>query len=349
MSMEGEKNYLIRGRRKIASGAILYCMTSLYLAALVYIAISSLQQRQIAERSRLKPSLRRQVDISDQDILTFNTENPNKQWFPEATCNNSPICEPCKQRFLFLFSTGRSGSTSLLSTLNLLPNVRLSGENNNAFVHQFYMQQRLNQTEDYFIDDVEVNSSSWIHNPIPSQSMACPVQQLLSTINPPSQSFLRRDYLTRKDLEKHEQSTIIGAKMIRVQNGIWTWQEAVQFYKRHFPCARYIINIREVEGSFQSMRKRGWFKNLSDDQLRERMAKENEFLTSFANVMGDNRAKLILMDKWSKDVGVLNNAINWIGYQDCSLDSILHENKNGYSQEGEDEQSPLRGQCLLDP
>ena len=104
MSIEGDQRYFKRNGKKLSSRATLYWMSSLYIAALVYIAISSLQQRQIGEKSRLNPSLQRQVDISDEENVTFNTENPNKQWCPEATCNNSPICEPCKQRFLFLFS-----------------------------------------------------------------------------------------------------------------------------------------------------------------------------------------------------------------------------------------------------
>jgi hypothetical protein len=33
------------------------------------------------------------------------------------------LCQPCKQRFLFIIATGRSGSTTLLSMLNQLPGV----------------------------------------------------------------------------------------------------------------------------------------------------------------------------------------------------------------------------------
>jgi len=63
-------------------------------------------------------------DETFQPFESFNHTNPHKNsWCPRATCNNSPLCQPCKKRFLFIISTGRSGSTSLLSMLNYLPGV----------------------------------------------------------------------------------------------------------------------------------------------------------------------------------------------------------------------------------
>jgi len=52
----------------------------------------------------------------------FNSTSPHEEsWCPSATCNNSPLCQPCMKRFLFILATGRSGSTTLLSMLNHLP------------------------------------------------------------------------------------------------------------------------------------------------------------------------------------------------------------------------------------
>merc|ERR1712176_1668174 len=72
----------------------------------------------------------------------FNETNPHKQWCPNATitCHNSPLCTPCNRRYAFVFATARSGSTTLLQTMNELPHVRMSGENDNAFkkAHNLY-------------------------------------------------------------------------------------------------------------------------------------------------------------------------------------------------------------------
>ena len=66
-------------------------------------------------------------DMNDTTLKAFepfNSTNPHeKSWCPSAICNNSPLCQPCKKRFLFILAIGRSGSTTLLSMLNHLPNV----------------------------------------------------------------------------------------------------------------------------------------------------------------------------------------------------------------------------------
>jgi hypothetical protein len=38
----------------------------------------------------------------------------NEAWCPGAACSNSALCRPCQQRFLFILSTGRAASTTLL-------------------------------------------------------------------------------------------------------------------------------------------------------------------------------------------------------------------------------------------
>lgn len=63
-------------------------------------------------------------DTTLQAFEPYNSTNPHeKSWCPSAACNNSPLCLPCKKRFLFIIATGRSGSTTLLSMLNHLPGV----------------------------------------------------------------------------------------------------------------------------------------------------------------------------------------------------------------------------------
>lgn len=54
---------------------------------------------------------------------TTNQASASAAWCPHAACNDSALCQPCKQRFLFIISAGRAASTSLLGMVNLLPNV----------------------------------------------------------------------------------------------------------------------------------------------------------------------------------------------------------------------------------
>ncbi len=68
---------------------------------------------------------------SSSAYLSFNNTNSHKDtWCPYAICRNSPSCTPCNRRYLLIVANGRSGSSTLLRMLNLLPRIRLSGENN---------------------------------------------------------------------------------------------------------------------------------------------------------------------------------------------------------------------------
>ena len=37
------------------------------------------------------------------------------------------------------------------------------------------------------------------------------------------------------------------------------------------------------------------------------------------------------MDKWTKDVEILNDVVDWIGYEKCRFKEIVHENDGGYA------------------
>ena len=48
-------------------------------------------------------------------------------WPGADTCADT--CDLCAKEWVFIFSTGRAGSTSIMEALNALPNVKISGEN----------------------------------------------------------------------------------------------------------------------------------------------------------------------------------------------------------------------------
>ena len=49
--------------------------------------------------------------------------------FSSAAHAVAESCDLCDRRFVFVIATGRSGSTSVLETINSLPGVHLRGEN----------------------------------------------------------------------------------------------------------------------------------------------------------------------------------------------------------------------------
>ena len=268
---------------------------------------------------------------ADPSFLAFNQTNPHKHsWCPSASCHNSPMCSPCNRRYLFIVATGRSGSTTLLKMLDFLPNVRLSGENNNELFVASQLESNLRGAHfplgDPLLEQEHPMDGAWMHNVIPTQSMACPIQQVVSTLNPPPSQVLHAVNETGKlSLAEYDQSTILGIKTIRLQASKWSPDGAADFFRENFPCSRIVVNIRsDIKSQVASMNNEGW------ESENESLSKENSFLKRFAGSLGQDMARLIDMTKWTTDVSILNDLLDWLGYEDCHYQSILHENHDGY-------------------
>ena len=124
--------------------------------------------------------------------LNNDDTSRNLAWCPNAACSNSALCQPCRQRFLFILSTGRAASTTLLAMINHLPNVRIGGENNNELYIASQLESNLKiQGFGGLRSKVPPRppNSAWFHNTIPEQAMACTIQKVLQTINPPPEKI----------------------------------------------------------------------------------------------------------------------------------------------------------------
>lgn len=299
-----------------------------------------------------------QSNPTHQSYQSFNETNPHAPWCPYATCHNSPLCSPCNRRYLLIISTGRSGSTSLLNMLNQLPQVRLSGENNNALYYASKLISIHHQDHKPHILDQNYDSvdGAWMHNAIPPQAMACPIQHMLHILNPPPQNIQIQANLSHIDsnigsnrtYEQYDAQTILGVKTIRFHDGQWTPRQAVNYLQTAFPCSRVVINIRtNISSQVQSvMSTFKWAKNASEHDLRDKISKSNEFLVTLGNILGDKMARVIDMTQWTTDVSIINDLISWLGYTDCSFAQLLHENKDGYQRDAVTDIN-LGSQCRL--
>ncbi len=279
------------------------------------------------------------ADTEDTTKEAFNRTNPHiDSWCPNAKCFNSPMCTPCNRRFLFIVTTGRSGSTTLLKMFNLLPNVRRSGENYGELFLASQLTQALEKDKMNFYDPEvikkegslfmheAVKEGAFMHNAMPIGSMACVMQTLVNALNPPD---LTPETLKQFPFDADKESKqILGIKTIRLQKSLWTPWQANRYFMENFPCARFIINIRsDIDGLAQSVI--NTFKRDDLDEAVEDYKAQTKFLKKLAELM-DGRAKLIDMDVWKNDVSVLNDVLDWLGFENCSFKKILHENINGY-------------------
>jgi len=145
-----------------------------------------------------------------------------------------------------------------------------------------------------------------------------------------------------KRLLMDAQSTILGLKTIRIQKSDfsqseWSPSEAAAFFKESFPCSRIVVNIRsDTEGQDASRIKLGWSANAS--AVDEGLVKEIEFLTKFAENLGPDTARLIDMTMWTKNISILNDLLDWLGYKECHFKSLVHANHDGYGLDQTDPQ-----------
>lgn len=263
----------------------------------------------------------------------FNSTNPHADsWCPKATCLNSPLCRPCERRHFFIFSTARSGSTTLLRMFNALPNMRLAGENHNEMWYLSEMTNNLVRNRPKILKHKEDKPTGpFAHNYIPDGSMGCVAQHALHNLNPPPMAIQQNKDV---NMEEYDRNLILGFKGVRLHHGNWTGKEAADYIKSHFPCSRVVINYQtNVTHQYESFKRTfnhtdgGVYLGPSKENLRA----NNDWQREFWNSLGSDMAWLIDMDKWTQDVGVLNKVVNWLGYENCVFKAIAHENDKGYA------------------
>jgi len=290
----------------------------------------------IAELKRQIQQL--QDSVNNEKLLeTFNNVNPNSDFCPYANCNNTPLCQPCLRRFIFEISVGRSGSTTILDMLNMLPDVRLAGENENLLKlveHMIWSLENDKLVDLYGKHFASNNFHDHWHYKSPHNSLACPAQKFIEAIDPP---MLFEEHLKPKEdwkrkpdaaeIYKNDANTIIGFKSVRFRGNI-------NLMVRIFPCSRFIFTIRT---DLEAQAKSAWWKD--DNQTAffreegqstlEYLKEANQKLLDMAQFLGNERAFVLKLEEWKNDITVFDKMVEWLGFVDCKYKLIPHANANG--------------------
>lgn len=223
-------------------------------------------------------------------------------WCPHIPDVTVGACNPAAP-WLFIWSPGRSGSTTLLDMVNLLPGVYLTGENRMAepaskLWWSWYLQtarRRQGQGEDGASQRGQLEFAPF----------QCALQDWFSAI-PPVRSI-------------NETDTVV----VRGWKDDHFRPAHMQFLQEVFPCSRFVFSIRlnvtEQAGS-------GHFRG---QVAPGSLAQQNRAILRMHRDLGPRRSHVFPLEEF--DASSFQRLFEWLGFDDCRPAGILHDNRQGWT------------------
>lgn len=203
--------------------------------------------------------------------------------------------------WLFILATGRSGSTTVMTQLNLLPFVALSGENMNLVGHFFDM---LHPPSSRRHGDLTRNAGGAAFKRIVDHQAQ--VDALCASI-----AALRGDVATPPAL-------IRGFKEIRHT------PVHVLHLASMLPTSKFIFNMR-VDTAAQAAS--AFYRHRNGTEALNAIMRSQEQLEEIAARLPSHRQQTITTEDFS--VEKFNDLRRWLGVHNCTFTKVLHMNYNG--------------------
>mmetsp|Transcript_10784 Transcript_10784/g.28655 ORF Transcript_10784/g.28655 Transcript_10784/m.28655 type:complete len:283 (+) Transcript_10784:105-953(+) len=223
-------------------------------------------------------------------------------------------CDLCggKQQWLFIMATGRSGSTTMLEMLNAIPGFYLAGENYGLLekVWQIY-QSTMNASQRSQDGDARFHA-----NPVSEHDLFCSLQLLVKA--------------TLGEFGA-DRTSVVGFKEIRHTSG-----KQRTFWKKVFPCARFIVNTRrnttrQHNSQFQKFLSLSSLEAYTSD-LELWQARHPEYVHK------------LQLESYS--VGGFNQLLSSLGVSGCNFTDMAWANKRG-DWRGDDTHARISGNCQI--
>eukprot|EP00971_Amphidinium_carterae_P006086 119878-Amphidinium_carterae.1 len=235
--------------------------------------------------------------------------------------NNSSSCDLCADEWVFIIATGRSGSTTLLNMLNLIPGYSLSGENNGIMraARDFFRRMSVTIARARLSENRHLHGAWQEETPLSAKQVLCNLQSLVRTTLYP-----------RETSETH----IRGFKEIRHD------EADVEFMHKLFPCARFVVNTRDdVDEQFASQSMEFDSQKITEV---EDLAKVSSGLKAWASEHAPISYQMPL-ENFSVDG--FNDMLTWLGVTGCRYTAVgIH---TFHSKNVTDEPGELTGLCQL--
>jgi hypothetical protein len=229
-------------------------------------------------------------------------------------CSVNGACDLCNDfNWLFIASTGRSGSTTVLNMINDIPGIYLRGENYGVGNIMYDLHKAARRSEFKSRDPF----GAWQHSDINKHELLCRMQAYVVILM--GNGYNRTSH------------KVIGFKEIRFRGR----NDVLEFMSETlFPCAKFIINTRE-DASAQEKSRKEFFRGSNAS-----MVEDNNLMLQWAQKSNLNKDKnvrsyFMTLEADGFTINRFNQVLPFLGVKDCAYTDIYHSNDRkfgGYDQ-----------------
>jgi len=255
-------------------------------------------------------------------LKNFEQEEETKAWSSsveslveeELRKGDSVQCDLCRQDWVIILATGRSGSTSVLQMLNALPGFFVAGEHAGTINDLMHVWRNIFRNKGAplgwpskdplvgFKSDTQ-SIGPWFHAEHSEMKVLCTLQSAAQ--------------LLLGEVDTSTYSTL-GFKEIRYAS-----PDILDFLTRLFPCARFIVNVRKnIEAQASSA---FWNRTTYDDAVKT-LETETRNLREW---QAKDASKRFLLELESFSPDLFNRMLAWLGVTGCRYMQVAHVNDRG--------------------
>lgn len=197
------------------------------------------------------------------------------------------------EKYIFIVTYGRSGSTLLQTVLQSIPGCHFRGENNNALFPLFDSVRRVQQAKvDHGYREIEPFGPWYGIDQVDSERLAT---GLVETFQ-------------REVLRPPEGTRILGFKEIRFHEAGEHLESYLNFIAEHMAPAHFIFNHR----NWKDVKQSGWWKNCSEELVYNLVSEADAMYHAYAAKYPD-RSLTMHYEHFKDDPGSFEKLFEFIG------------------------------------
>jgi len=206
------------------------------------------------------------------------------------------------EKYIFIITYGRSGSTILMKVLNSIKDSDIKGENCNSLFPLFQSYKYSQQSKKNLS-----KNSHMVDNPWYGVNDIKPYRYMRELVK----------IFTREILNPRKSSRVTGFKEIRyISMSIAEREEFIEFLRKAFPNTYIVFNRRNLE----DVAKSGWWKEKPYEEVISKLKPLDEWMVKYHKEHTDY-TYIVNYDNYNDNPKYFKDLFNWLG-EDFELEII---------------------------